>query len=139
MNKFTAMKYSVGCMVWLDCCYESVRTFVEYWWMVNRVVQICSCPLKLMNWWQAQNFLIIIKNQKNWKKINHLRLAQRPQSLSTYQYITYREFRSSTKSVYYSDVMHCQISIFELKMMVKIGVIFMPFLNSTGHFIKYIR
>ena len=30
--------------------------------------------------------------------------------------------------------MHCQISIFELKMMVKIGVIFMPFLNPTYHF-----
>jgi hypothetical protein len=30
--------------------------------------------------------------------------------------------------------MHCQISIFELKMMVKIGVIFMPFSNPTCHF-----
>ena len=25
----------------------------------SRVVQICSCPLKLINWWQPQNFLII--------------------------------------------------------------------------------
>ena len=25
----------------------------------TRVVQIYSCPLKLTNWWQAQNFLII--------------------------------------------------------------------------------
>jgi len=31
--------------------------------------------------------------------------------------------------------MHCQISIFELKMMVKIGVIFMPFSNPTCHFL----
>ena len=29
--------------------------------------------------------------------------------------------------------MHCQISIFEIKMMVKIGVIFMPFSNPTCH------
>ena len=29
---------------------------------------------------------------------------------------------------------YCQISIFEIKMMVKIGVIFMPFLNPTCHF-----
>ena len=29
-------------------------------------------------------------------------------------------------------VMHCQISIFEVKMMVKIGVIFMPFANPPS-------
>ena len=49
-------------------------------------------------------------------------------------YILDTEFRPSTKKVCSSDVMHCQISIFELKMMVKIGVIFMPFSNPTCHF-----
>ena len=38
------------------------------------------------------------------------------------------------KKVCSSDVMHCQIRIFEMKMMVKIGVIFMPFSNPTDHF-----
>ena len=32
-----------------------------------------------------------------------------------------------------SDVMHCQISIFEIKLMLKIGVIIMPFSNPTCH------
>jgi hypothetical protein len=30
--------------------------------------------------------------------------------------------------------MHCQMSIFEIKMMVKIGVNFMSFSNPTCHF-----
>ena len=37
------------------------------------------------------------------------------------------------KKVCSSDVMHCQISIFEIKLMVKIGVIFIPFSNPEGH------
>ena len=49
-------------------------------------------------------------------------------------YITYSEFRPSTKKVCSSDVKHCLISIFELKVMVKIGVIFMSFSNPTCHF-----
>ena len=48
-------------------------------------------------------------------------------------YIRYSEFRSLTKTVCSSDVMHYQISIFEIKMMVKIGVIFMPFSNAKCH------
>ena len=48
--------------------------------------------------------------------------------------ITYSEFRPSTKKVCSSDVMHCQIRIFETKMMVKIDVIFMSFSNPTCHF-----
>ena len=27
--------------------------------LYTSMVQICSCPLKLINWWQPQNFLII--------------------------------------------------------------------------------
>ena len=49
-------------------------------------------------------------------------------------YITLDEFRPSTKKVCSSDVKHCLISIFELKVMVKIGVIFMSFSNPTCHF-----
>ena len=73
----------------------------------------------------------------------HLALAYWPKLqyiTSTYHtrlapyYITLDEFRPSTKKVYSSDVMHCQIGIFELKMMVKIGVIFMSFSNPTCHF-----
>ena len=41
---------------------------------------------------------------------------------------------SDSDSIGKIDVMHCQISIFELKMMVKIGVIFMTFSNPTYHF-----
>ena len=37
------------------------------------------------------------------------------------------------KKVCSSDVMHCQISIFKITMMVKIGVIFIPFSNPTCH------
>ena len=48
-------------------------------------------------------------------------------------YITYSEFRPSTKKACFSDVMHSQISIFEIKMIVKISVIFMPFSNPTCH------
>ena len=49
-------------------------------------------------------------------------------------YISVGEFRPSTKKVCSSDVKHCLISIFVLKMMVKIGVIFMSFSNPTCHF-----
>ena len=31
----------------------------RHWKLCTRVVQIMYCPLKLKNWWQAQNFLII--------------------------------------------------------------------------------
>ena len=34
-------------------------------------------------------------------------------------------YKSKTKKVCSSDVMHCQVSIFEIKKMVKTGVIFM--------------
>ena len=68
-----------------------------------------------------------LKDYKKVKHFIHLRLAQRPQSFNT------SEFRPSTKKVCSSDVMQCQISIFEIKMMVKISVIFMPFLNPTCH------
>ena len=34
----------------------------------------------------------------------------------------------------FSGAMHCQIGIFEQKMMVKIGIIFMPFLDPICHF-----
>ena len=49
-------------------------------------------------------------------------------------YIALDEFMNSTKKVCSSDVMHCQIGFFELKMMVKVGVIFMSFSNPTCHF-----
>ena len=64
------------------------------------------------------------KKAKKIKHFIHLRLAQRPQSLSTYH----------TLNSGHRDVMQCQISIFELKIMIKIGVIFMPFSNPTCHF-----
>ena len=47
-------------------------------------------------------------------------------------YIQYRQFRPLTKKVCFSDVM-TQISIFEIKMMVKIYVTLMPFSNTTYH------
>ena len=34
-------------------------------------------------------------------------------------YITYSKFRPSTKKVCSSDIMHCKISIFEIKTMMK--------------------
>ena len=39
----------------------SLISVLKNWdiWPQSRVVQICSCRLKLINWWQAQNFLII--------------------------------------------------------------------------------
>ena len=64
------------------------------------------------------------KMQKNW-----------PQCLNTYHTILpSSEFRPLSKKVCSSDVKHCFISIFELKVMVKIGVIFMSFSNPTCHF-----
>ena len=41
-----------------DFCNQEYQ---QAWIMptLNRVVQIMYCPLKLKNWWQAQNFLII--------------------------------------------------------------------------------
>ena len=71
------------------------------------------------------------KNAKQSKHFTHFRLANWPQSLGTYHGISHRysKFSPSTKKVCSSDVMHCQTSIFETKMMVKIGVIFMPFSN----------
>ena len=57
--------------------------------MSNRMVQICSCPIKLKNCWQAQNFLKYL-GQKHYKKaINkikyfiYLGLANPPQRLSS--------------------------------------------------------
>ena len=47
--------------------------------------------------------------------------------------IPYSEFRPSTKKVCSSDLMHCQISIFEIKMMEKIGINIMPFSNPMSH------
>ena len=56
-----------------------------------------------------------------------LALPKDQQSFSTYHtmYIILAEI------VFSSDVKHCLISIFELKMMAKIGVIFMSFSNPT--------
>ena len=64
------------------------------------------------------------KKAKKIKHFNHLGLTNWPQSFGTYH----------TISPTVNDVMHCQIGIFELKMMVKIGVIFMSFSNPTCHF-----
>ena len=92
---------------------------------------------KLMAGTKCSDYLGL-KHYKKAKKIKHfihLALAYRPQSFSTYHMLYHlSEFRPSTKKVCSSDVMHCQISIFEIKMMVKIGVIFMPSSNPTCHF-----
>ena len=53
---------------------------------------------------------------------------------SKFKYIPYSEFKPSSKKVCSSDVKHCFISILELKVMVKIGVIVMSFSNPTDHF-----
>ena len=75
------------------------------------------------------------KKAKKLKHFIHLRLTNQPQILSTYHsIIAYCKFRPSTKKVCSSHVKHCQIRIFETKMMVKIGAIFMSFSNPTCHF-----
>ena len=78
------------------------------------------------------------KYYKKAKKLKHfipLRLANWPQSFNTYHTISPTvNSGHRLKKVCSSDVKHCLISIFELKFMVKIGVIFMSFLNPTCHF-----
>jgi hypothetical protein len=75
------------------------------------------------------------KKAKKLKHFIHLRLAQGPQSSNTYHTISPTVNSGPlTKKVCFSDVMHYQISIFVIKMMVKIGVIFMPFSNPMCHF-----
>ena len=32
LNKFSKIKFSIGCMVWPWLSYDHVRTFVKYWW-----------------------------------------------------------------------------------------------------------
>ena len=73
-----------------------------------------------------------LKNYKKAKKLKHfihLRLANWPQI-----FITYHTISPTVNSVCSSDVKHCLIGIFELNVMVKIGVIFMSFSNPTCHF-----
>ena len=75
------------------------------------------------------------RKAKKLKHFIHLRLANWPQCLNTYHTISpSSEFRPLSKKVCSSDVKHCFISIFELKVMAKIGVIFMSFSNPTYHF-----
>jgi hypothetical protein len=75
------------------------------------------------------------KKAKKLKHFIHLILTTWPQSLSTYHSISpYRPYRPLTKKVYSSDVKNCLISIFELKVTVKISAIFMSFSNPTCHF-----
>ena len=76
------------------------------------------------------------KKAKKLKPFIHLRLANQPQSFNTYHTIspTVNSGHRLLKEVCSCDLMHCQISIFEINMMVKIGVIFMSFSNPTCHF-----
>ena len=68
-----------------------------------------------------------------------LALPMDPQSPYHTTYISLGEFRPSTKKVCSSDVKHCLINIFELKMMLKIGVIFKSFSNPTSEIISEIQ
>ena len=107
--------------------------------MCIRVVQIFYCPQtdKLMEATKFSDYLGLnhYKKARKVKNFNHLALAYQPQSFSAYHTISpFSEFRPSTKKVCSSDVIHCQISIFEIKMMVKINVIVMSFLNPICHF-----
>ena len=72
---------------------------------------------------------------KIFKNFWYLHPTQALQSLSTYHIhcIQYSEFMPLTKKVCSSDLMHCQISIFEIKMMEKIGINIMPFSNPMSH------
>ena len=94
---------------------------------------------KLVNQCWPQIFLVkythrMWGNQNFQKKFLIPSLAQSPSKFKYIRhYIPYSAFRPSFKKVCFSDVMHCQKSIFEIKMMVKIGVIFMLFLNPTCH------
>ena len=74
------------------------------------------------------------KKAKKLKHFIHLGLAQGPQS-----FVTYRSISPSGNlgNQLKNHVLECdgpKVSIFEIKMMVKIGVNFMPFSNPTCHF-----
>ena len=53
-EKILAQDFSDKCSYCLSDCSTMILSS-----KISRVVQIMYCPLKLKNWWQAQNFLII--------------------------------------------------------------------------------
>ena len=74
------------------------------------------------------------ENQKYFKNFDTLnRLKPFKVLIHTAVYPVY-QVQAIDYNVCSSDVMNCQISIFEIKMMVKIGVIIMLFSNPTCHF-----
>ena len=116
-------------------------------WSMILIIRIVKCCVNIRVSQNVQTginvghkffWLIITIEFGKTKKISTFFIFSIPLKASKFkyirQYITYSKFRPSPKKVCASDVMHCFISIFELKVMVKIGVIFMSFSNPTCHF-----
>ena len=89
---------------------------------------------ELVNQCWPQVFQVRMWGKQNiFKFFWYLHLPKALQSLSTYRTISGIVNSGHRQKLCSSDVMHCQGSIFEIKIIVKIGVIFLPFSNSTWY------
>ena len=116
-------------------------------WSMILIIRIVKCCVNIRVSQNVQTginvghkffWLIITIEFGKTKKISTFFIFSIPLKASKFkyirQYITYSEFRPLSKKACSSDVKHYFISIFELKVMVGIGVIFMSLSNPTCHF-----